>query len=221
MNQKLSFLLGPGGGTAALFFGFKSLTGAEVFRFAAKSLHPGAAPVLPSDWRYVQLCTPAELAELAARMPGVRTQLAAQSGAGPERLLQRGASLHALLCGETVVAQLNIESSPACEVDDPKLTLHLAEGDGFLGYLHTWPEFRRRSAAQLLIAATEQSLRERGLKRLVTHVRATNVPSIAAFKKLDYHFNALVFSKTSGMLLGALGMRRLGLQALPERQGGR
>jgi hypothetical protein len=53
-----------------------------------------------------------------------------------------------------------------------------------------------------------------GLKRLVTHVRATNVPSIAAFKNQDFHFNAMVFSKTSGALLGALGMRRLGLQAL-------
>lgn len=218
MNQKLSFLLGPGGFTAALFFGFKSLTGAEVFRFAAKPLQPGAVPALPTDWRYVQLCTSAELVAL---VPGVRAQLAAQSGAGPELLLQRGASLHALLCGESVVAQLNIESSPACEVDDPKLALHLAEGDGFLGYLHTWPEFRRRGAAQLLIAATEQGLRERGVKRLVTHVRATNVPSIAAFKSLGYHFNALVLSKTSGALLGALGLRRLGLQALPACQGGR
>lgn len=218
MNQKLSFLLGPGGFTAALFFGFKSLTGAEVFRFAAKPLQPGVAPALPSDWRYMQLCTSAELAAL---MPGVRAQLGAQSGAGPELLLQRGASLHALLCGEAVVAQLNIENSPICEVDDPKLALHLAEGDGFLGYLHTWPEFRRRGAAQLLIAATEQGLRERGLKRMVTHVRATNVPSIAAFKNLDYRFSALVFSKTSGALLGALGMRRLGLQVLPEHQGGR
>lgn len=217
MNQKLSFFLGPGGGTAALFFGFKSLTGAEVFRFAAKTLLPRAAPTLPPDWRYVQLCTSAQLAAL---LPSVRSQLGAQSGAGPELLLQRGASLHALLCGEAVVAQLNIESGPACEVDDPKLALHLADGDGFLGYLHTWPEFRRRRAAQLLIATTEQSLHERGLKRLVTHVRATNVPSIAAFKNLNYRFNAMVFSKTSGTLLGALGMRRLGLQALPERRGG-
>jgi ribosomal protein S18 acetylase RimI-like enzyme len=217
MNQKLSFLLGPGGRAAAFFFGFKSLTGAEIFRFAAKPLQPGAMPALPSDWRYVQLRTPAELAALA---PGVRAQLAAQSGAGPELLLQRGASLHTLLCGQAVVAQLNIESSPVCAVDDPKLLLRLAEGDGFLGYLHTWPQFRRRSAAQQLIAATEQSLHERGFKRLVTHVRATNVPSIAAFKNLDYRFNALVFGKTSGRLLGALGMRRLGLQAEPERPGG-
>ena len=218
MNQKLSFFLGPGGFAAALFFGFKSLTGAEAFRFAAKPLQSGAASALPPDWRYVQLCTSAELAAL---VPAVRAQLAAQSGAGPELLLQRGASLHTLLCGEAVVAQLNIESSPACEVDDPKLALHLAEGDGFLGFLHTWPEFRRRGAAQLLIAATEQSLRARGLKRLVTHVRATNVPSIAAFKNQGYRFNALVFSKTSGAFVGALGLRRLGLQAFAARPDGR
>lgn len=218
MNQKLSFFLGPGGFTATVFFAFKSLTGVEAFRFAAKPLQPGAPPALPSDWRYVQLCTSDELVAL---MPGVRAQLAEQSGAGPELLLRRGASLHALLCGETVVAQLNIESSPAFEVDDPKLALRLAEGDGFLGYLHTWPEFRRRGAAQLLIATTEHGLRERGLKRVVTHVRATNVPSIAAFKHQGYRFNALVFSKTSGALVGGLGMRRLGLQAVPARQGGR
>ena len=129
MNQKLSFFLGPGGLTAALFFGVKSLTGAEVFRFAAKPLQLGPVPALPADWRYVQLRTSADLAALG---PGFRAQLGRQSGAGPERLFQRGASLHALLCGEAVVAQLNIESSPVCEVDDPKLALQLAEGDGFV-----------------------------------------------------------------------------------------
>ena len=46
MNQKLSFFLGPGGLTAALFYGVKSLTGAEVFRFAAKPLQLGAVSAL-------------------------------------------------------------------------------------------------------------------------------------------------------------------------------
>ena len=104
MNQKLSFFLGPGGFTATLFFGVKSLTGAEVFRFAAKPLQLGPVPALPADWRYVQLRTSADLAALG---PGFRAQLGRQSGAGPERLFQRGASLHALLYGEAVVAQLN------------------------------------------------------------------------------------------------------------------
>ena len=90
MNQKLSFFLGPGGLTAALFFGVKSLTGAEVFRFAAKPLQLGAVSALPADWRYVQLRTSADLAALG---PGFRAQLGRQSGAGPERLVQRGASL--------------------------------------------------------------------------------------------------------------------------------
>jgi len=218
MNQRLSFLLGPGGFAASVFFGFKLLSGVEVFRFASKPLQARAAPALPADWAYLRLSSPADYARLPA---ATATQIAAQSGAEPERLLLRGCSIHALLCGEAVVAQLNIETGPVCDVDDPKLALQLAEGDGFLGFLYTWPEFRRRGAAQQLITATEQGMREQGLKRLVTHVRATNVPSMAVFKNLGCRFRALVFSKTSGALVGSLGMRRLGLAALPARPIGR
>lgn len=216
MNQRLSFLLGPGGLTASAFFAFKLLSGLEVFRFASKALPAAAAPELPEGWAYQRLSSLADLARLPA---GTATQIAAQSGPEPERLLQRGCSIHVLLCGEAVVAQLNIETGPVCAVDDPKLALHLSAGDGFLGFLYTWPEFRRRGAAQLLIAATEQGMREQGLSRLVTHVRATNVPSMAVFKNLGCRFNAVVFSRAaSGVLVGSLGMRRLGLQALPASQ---
>ena len=72
---------------------------------------------------------------------------------------------------------------------------------------------------ELLIAATEQGMREQGLSRLVTHVRATNVPSMAVFKNLGCRFSAVVFSKTSGALVGSLGMGRLGLRALPAAGG--
>lgn len=216
MKQRLAFLLGPGGLTASLFFGVKVLSGAEVFRFASKPLQPAPTPTLPQGWAYQRLSSLADLARLPA---ATATQIAAQSGPELERLLQRGCSIHVLLCGEAVVAQLNIETGPVCEVDDPKLALHLSAGDGFLGFLYTWPEFRRRGAAQLLIAATEQGMREQGLQRLVTHVRATNVPSIAVFKNLGCRFRAFVFSRAaSGALLGSLGMRRLGLQAAPPPQ---
>lgn len=212
MKQRLAFLLGPGGLTASLFFGFKLLSGVEVFPFASKPLQTAAAPALPQGWTYHHLSSLADM----ARLPAATTaQIAAQSGAKPERLLQRGCTVHVLLCGEAAVAQLNIEIGPVCPVDDPKLTLHLSAGDGFLGFLYTWPEFRRQGAAQLLIAATEQGMREQGLQRLVTHARATNVPSIAVFKNQGWRFCACVFSKTSGALVGSLGMQRLGLRALP------
>lgn len=215
MNERLSFLLGPGGLTASMFFGLKALIGIDVFRFATKPLKPTVPPPLPAGWAYLSLSSQADL----TRLPAVTlSRIAEQSGASPESLLSRKASIHVLICGGAIVSQLNIETASRYQMDDPKIVVHLAAGDGFLGYLYTWPDYRRRMAAQLLIAHAEPVLRRQGLQRLVTHVRATNVPSIAAFKKLGCVFSALVSADKRGNLLGSIGIRSLGLTVVrPQR----
>jgi ribosomal protein S18 acetylase RimI-like enzyme len=205
-------LLGPGGITASAFFGLKTLTGIEVFRFADKPLQPSVPPPLPAGWEHRCLSSPADLARLP---PATLSRIAEQSGASPGDLVARGASIHVLLCDGAVVSQLNIERAGRYQMDDPRIVVHMAAGDGFLGYLYTWPDYRRRMAAQLLVAHAEPVMRRQGIQRLLTHVRATNVPSIAAFRKIGCRFSALVFADRRGRPRGSVGIRSLGLAVGP------
>lgn len=205
MSGKLSFLLGPGGGAAAAFFAFKILTRKEVFRFATKKLSQQPPVQLPAGWQYHYIDEITGNRNLATTT--IR-QIASESGFH----FTKQCSHHVLLNEDQVIAQLSICSDTLCLVDDPKLILELSDGDVFLGYLYTWPDFRRRGAAQLLIAMAEQQLYQQGAKRIVTHVRATNVPSLAAFKRLGYQFSAYVISKINGSYLGSLRMKTVGLK---------
>lgn len=209
-SEKWAFLSGSGGMRAAFFYGLKTMTKIEVFRLVWIKPLGTLAPTLPGGWRYLRLDNLATLSALPATL---LTAISAHSGSGPERLFQRAGSLHLLLCGDQVVAQLNIESAADCQIDDPQLMLKLAQTDVFLGYLFTWPSFRRLGAAQHLIAATQHDLASRGVERIIAHVRATNVPSLAAFARSGWCFDGLLFSRCSGRFLAAQGLKKLKLVA--------
>ena len=137
-------------------------------------------------------------------------QAAVQCGWKPERLLNRGGSLHLLLIDNLLAAQLSIEPGPTCRIDSPPLYLSMGERDTFLSHLYTWPAFRRRGAAQRLVAATVSSLSGRSVQRIVAHVRATNVPSLAAFERAGWKGGATVICTLKGQLLLATGAARAG-----------
>ena len=201
IRERISFLLGPGGLKAASFFIVKAFVGIEVFRIICKTLDLTEMPVTPKTWRYVVLRSAEDLATLHTSTAG---QLGEQAGS-LSGLFKRSGILHALVCDNKVVAQLNIETTPECEIDDPRLYLTLRKDDAFLGYLYTWPEFRRQGAAQILVAACECYMAGQGFTRLVSHVRATNVPSLAAFRQLNWAFSAWVTARPSGATLSVLG----------------
>ena len=48
------------------------------------------------------------------------------------------------------------------------------------------PDFRRRGIAEMLVAALEEQLRQRGSKILLLEVRDSNVPAIALYEKLGF-----------------------------------
>jgi ribosomal-protein-alanine N-acetyltransferase len=49
------------------------------------------------------------------------------------------------------------------------------------------PDFRRRGIAEMLVAALEEQLRQRGSKMLLLEVRDSNAPAIALYEKLGFH----------------------------------
>jgi RimJ/RimL family protein N-acetyltransferase len=207
LKEKLEFLRGPGGLRAAGYFGLKLLTRTEVFRIVWIPAQPNTSLVQPSRWRYLSFHTHEALSEVSSE---VLERVAEQCGSSPQQLFGRGGSLHLLLTGDSLVAQLSIERGPSCRIDSPPLHLDMAETDAFLGYLYTWSAYRRQGAAQCLIAATVSDLATRNINRVIAHVRATNVPSLAAFKHAGWKTGATILCTLSGRLLMAPGATRAG-----------
>jgi hypothetical protein len=208
MKERLEFLKGPGGLRAAVYFGLKLLARIDVFRIVWIFSQPDTPSRLPSGWRYLSLHTEKALSDFPH---DIIEQAAEQCGSNPKKLLRRGGSLHLLLAGDSLVAQLSIERGPICRIDSPPLYLCMAETDAFLSYLYTWPAYRRRGAAQQLIVATVSDLSTRGVHRVIGHVRATNVPSLAAFQHANWKIGAMIICTLSGRLLMAPSASNAGL----------
>lgn len=212
LKERLEFLRGPGGLRAAGYFGLKLITRIDVFHIVWILAQSNTSLTLPSGWRYLSFHTEEALSGLASDIVG---RLAEQCGPGPRQLLRRGGSLHVLVTDDSLVAQLNIEHGPSCRVDSPPLLLGMAENDAFLGYLYTWPAYRRQGAARRLIAATVSDLSARNVHRILAHVRATNVPSLAAFEHAGWKTGATILCTLSGRLLMAPGAASAGLTVRP------
>lgn len=208
LKERFEFLRGPGGLRAAGYFGLKLLARVEAFRVVWTMAQPDTAAMLPSGWRYLDFYNSEALSGFSSE---IIEQAADQCGWKPERLLNRGGSLHLLLIDNSLAAQLSIEPGPACRIDSPPLHLSMGEKDTFLSHLYTWPAFRRRGAAQRLIATTVSGLSKRNVQRIVAHVRATNVPSLAAFEHAGWKGGATILCTLSGHLLLAPGAARVGL----------
>jgi RimJ/RimL family protein N-acetyltransferase len=208
LKEKLEFLKGPGGLRAAGYFGLKLLTRIDVFRIVWILAQPDTSLILPPGWRYLSFHTDAALSSVSSDM---LERIVEQCGSSPKQLFRRGGSLHLLLTRDSLVAQLSIERGPSCRVDSPPLHLHMAATDAFMGYLYTWPSYRRQGAAQCLIAATVSDLSMQNIHRVIAHVRATNVPSLAAFEHGGWKTGATVLCTLRGRLLMAPGATRTGL----------
>lgn len=212
LKDRLDFLRGPGGLRAAAFFGLKLATRLEAFRFLWTTTQLRIARVLPPNWHYVSLHKKEALAELPK---DCLLQLSQQCGSRPEQLLARGGSLHLLLQGEALVAQLSIDQGPTCRIDSPPLQLGMLPTDAFLSYLYTWPHARREGAAGHLIESTIRDLARRGTNRVFAHVRATNVPSLAAFELAGWRPCATLLCTHGGRLVMAPGAGGAGLTLRP------
>lgn len=213
-GERLEFLRGPGGMRAAAWFALKVFARVDVFRLVWVATRSACDTVLPPGWRHVEVHTLEAWRALSAEVAG---QAASQCGASPERLAGTGASLHLLLAGEALAAQLTVQRGPLCRVDSPALRVGMADTDAWLGYLYTWPGFRRQGAAQRLIALAACSAGKRGIERLFAHVRATNVPSLAAFERAGWRSGAALACTPGGRLLMAPGAARLGLDIRQDR----
>jgi GNAT superfamily N-acetyltransferase len=208
LKERLEFLSGPGGLRAAVYFGLKLLARVETFHIVWTNARQATVLRLPPGWRYLSFYTTESLTSFSS---GIIEQAAGRCAVNPQQLLSRGGSLHLLLISNSLAAQLTIMQGPSCRTDSPPLHLTMDETDAFLGYLYTWPAFRRQGAARQLIAATVSSLSTYNVQRIFAHVRATNVPSVAAFERAGWKTGGMLLCTLNGGLLLAAGTARVGL----------
>lgn len=202
LKDRLDFLRGPGGLRAAAYFGLKLALRVEAFRVLCTATDRAKSPARTPDWTYLSLREPQALANLPNHFVA---QLTSQCGTDPEQLLARGGSLHLLLKGDSLMAQLSVDHGPTCDLDSPPLQLGFLPTDAFLGYLYTWPVARRQGAAVHLINAAVSDLGNLGTNRVFAHVRATNVPSLAAFGQAGWKPCATLLCTPGGRLITAPG----------------
>ena len=212
LKQRIDFFLSPGGLRAASYFFLKALTRIEVFKIFARTSKSHNLSTLPPHWCYQAVHTTTALSRLPS---GLKEQLSSQCGKSPETIILQRGSLHMLLAGDSLVAQVTAARGPTCQIDSPPLQLAIPVNDAFLSYLYTWPAFRRKDAARHLLEATVNDLKIQDTHRLLAHIRTTNVPSLGAFKNAGWRSCALLFCNSGGRVLFLL---REGIEGLTIRQ---
>lgn len=142
------------------------------------------------------------LNDLAKAGPVLRNTLSLHSGRSPDIVINDGGAMYAFRNGASVCAQLNVQLSPISTVDTPiPMQICAAEDTAFLSFLYTYPEYRGRSMARKLIAATSHDLERMGLKRFLTHVSASNIPSLLAFKAAGWQKAGLIITSKKGQIV--------------------
>lgn len=212
-KERLALLLSRGGVKASVLWAVKKLLKVEVHFIYALALPATSGIASPSrcknPFRSVFLHTANDVAALT---PELLDQLEDQSGSSVSRLVESGSSVYAFVDGTSVVSQLNVCWKPLLRVDSPTdLEISLKPADGFLGYLFTYPGYRGAGAASTLIAMVHGDAASRGCRRLVTHIRSTNSPSLNTFEKSGWKRVGWIVTRTPRRLLTVRLSREAGI----------
>ncbi len=150
--------------------------------------------------------------EVHAANPTIVDTLGLQCGQGINKLIENKAIIYALIDEQNVVSQVNIQRNTIVQVDTPAL-LHfqLSVKDTFLGYLFTYEQYRGQGSAPLLLQRVCSDLQRKGVSRIITHIRATNSPSLNTFEKCGWTRSGWMMSTINGRLLKKFLPKKLGI----------
>jgi GNAT superfamily N-acetyltransferase len=166
---------------------------------------------LPAD-EHLEAHVLATVDDLRGLPPGIEQQLNEQTGQSCLRLLQRGARIYYFSEGEVVACQLNILRDEVI-VDSPcDLAFRFEPEDTFLNYLHTRERYRGRGLARTLIRHACADLAAVGSRRCFAHIRATNHPSLTAFRNAGWKLAGRIVTTTSKRFIAAPGCKESRMQ---------
>ena len=206
-RQRVQFATGPGGVTATLYWLRKVLLRQDTHLVLGVSL--AATPAnAPSGMTILHLSA---LSDMAALPDDLLRQIRANSEPALEDVVSQRGSIFAYIHGNQVACQLNIAVNRVTVNTPTRLQVSLGPSDAFLYELGTTPAYRRRGLATHFIATVSSILAANGFSRCICHVRATNVPSLAAFRASGWRPIGRIITNSHGMVVGCPGCAESGL----------
>lgn len=212
MHELARKLTNPTYLSACFHWGGRLLTGVQVHDVYSADLQSARRTLPDSGLCFRVLETTNDLHTLPA---GMEEQVDAQSGLSCRHLVENDARIYLLTHGEQLACQLNIRCGEVT-IDSPTdLRLRFDADTAFLNYLYTREPYRGRSLAGELISRACDDLAQKGVRRCLAHIRATNHASLASFKKAGWMHCGRIISTTSGRFIAAPGCEKSGMLVQP------
>jgi ribosomal protein S18 acetylase RimI-like enzyme len=194
LRERIGFALSKGGLSGTAVWLMKKAFRVEPYIFFETGLEPNARTATPSRFAFHRIVSPDDLVAIDAQ---VQYQLNKHAGRPVERLVYTGNSVYFLADGSRVACQLNISPGPVVTIDSPRpLQIDMGDRCAFLAFLFTDPQYRRIGLASALIDAVRADLAREGYRRMLAHVRRTNVASIGAFARMGWRRVATIWVTT-------------------------
>lgn len=145
----------------------------------------------PKNYSFIHLTAANKAQFLNA---AIEQQLNLNSGHSVADRLAAGGKVFFVLQDDRVSCQLCMTQGQLI-VDTPfPLKLHFGDDSWFLSFLYTNPIDRGFGLANSLIEFACSELKQEGGRRCIAHIRSTNLASIYAFEKAQWHFLVKLFS---------------------------
>jgi ribosomal protein S18 acetylase RimI-like enzyme len=133
-------------------------------------------------------------------------------------LVGAGGRVYFLAGEDSVLSQLLISPGPHVTLDAPHgIELDIGVDRAFLSYLYTPQLHRRTGAAKRLMRLVLADIAERWPAGVIAHVRATNVPSLNAFRTGGWEQIGTFWTRSHGDWLRCVGLERRGIAARRSR----
>jgi ribosomal protein S18 acetylase RimI-like enzyme len=215
LRERIGFALSKGGLSGTVVWLMKKTFRVEPYIFLETVLDPHAQPATLSRFAFHRIVSPNDLVAIDAQ---VQEQLNERAGRPVERLVHTGNSVYFLADGFRVACQLNISPGPVVAIDSPRpLQIEMGDRCAFLAFLFTDPRYRRIGLASALVDAVRADLAREGYRRVLAHVRRTNVASVGAFARMGWRQVATIWFTTGPprrIVLARLGQSAISVRTI-------
>lgn len=210
-QERLKLLKNRGSIKAVFYWLIKKIFHIDFYFFYVLDLAQWHSPTSTRNqsFPFLSLSTPEEIKNTN---PVLIDTIGLQCGQAINKLIENRAIIYALIDKQNIVSQVNIQRKALVQVDSPTLlNFHLLPKDTFLGYLFTYAQYRGQGTAPLLLQQVCDDLQKKGISRIITHIRATNTPSLNTFEKCGWVRSGWMISTINGRILKKYISKKLGI----------
>lgn len=213
LPERIKFAIAPGGRTSAFWWLAGKIARLETHQVFSRRLAP-LVDAMPRNEECGLFRSIRSDSDVMMLEPVIREQLEAHLAKGLHGLASEESAVFFLSKDRIVLSQLLIRRGPRILLDSPSgIELEIGADRDFLSYLYTPQEHRRTGAARRLLELVCVELQRERRASLIAHVRATNVPSLNAFRTGGWQQIGTLWSRAEGDWIAAVKLRAHGIVA--------